>query len=487
MVNTNRTLTIAGTANQVNVSLAGAQSLAADRTWTISLPATINVNTSGNAATATLVTGTSGQLQRHDIRTISPSSITAGRLQFGFTSLANNNTAPYADFLHLRSYTDASGGSDNLVMFRKDVIGMRIYQQTFGSATAYSSFADVVISSGNQSVGGVKTFTNTPVFSEDTATLSFSSATGTKNITTGGTSNLTISPGGTTTVIGNRLNSTLTIQNNGTFSGGSGAGSNLRVEYGNILIARIANTGTGQRDAILQLLDENVTKINIAANASRGGVTYFDNGGNFLIGKSTENAANARLQVNGYVMGGLASTTGIPNNTGVTTQIAFEARGTGAGNHPSICYHKEGEYTMYLQGQTTARGLRLYAAGGETIANLFVQGDVFAYSSSDIRLKDNIQFIKNPIEKLFKIGGYSFKWNNLQDAQSGNDYGVIAQEIEAVFPELVQTRENGYKAVKYEKLVPVLIEAVKEQTRIIEQQQNQIDELKEMVNKILNK
>ena len=85
----------------------------------------------------------SGRLTSEDNRTISPSELTAGSLKFGFTSWANNNSAPYADFLHLRSYTDASGGNDNLVMFRKDAIGMRIWQQAWGSATAYASYVDV--------------------------------------------------------------------------------------------------------------------------------------------------------------------------------------------------------------------------------------------------------------------------------------------------------------------------------------------------------
>jgi hypothetical protein len=106
----------------------------------------------GNASSATTVNGTSGQLLTKDDRIIEPNSITAGRLQFGFTSWNNNNGTPYADYLHLRSYTDASGGNDNLVMFNKDAIGMRIWQQSFGSATAYASFVDVW-HSGNDGAG----------------------------------------------------------------------------------------------------------------------------------------------------------------------------------------------------------------------------------------------------------------------------------------------------------------------------------------------
>ena len=98
-------------------------------------------------------------------------------------------------------------------------------------------------------------------------------------------------------------------------------------------------------------------------------------------------------------------------------------------------------------------------------------GDIIAFQSSDERLKDNIQPIESPLEKIFQINGVSFDWNNKQDLYSGRDVGVIAQEIETVLPEIVQTRESGMKAVRYEKIVALLIEAIKEQ-------QLQIDELK---------
>jgi hypothetical protein len=110
---------------------------------------TFNQSTSGNAATST----TSGLLTSEDRRIISPSNLTANRLKFGFTSWANNNTGPYADFIHLRSYQDSSGGNDNLVMFRKDAIGMRIWQQVWGSGASYSSFKDVAWTDGTNASG----------------------------------------------------------------------------------------------------------------------------------------------------------------------------------------------------------------------------------------------------------------------------------------------------------------------------------------------
>ena len=98
-------------------------------------------------------------------------------------------------------------------------------------------------------------------------------------------------------------------------------------------------------------------------------------------------------------------------------------------------------------------------------------GDVVAFQSSDKRLKDNLKPISQSIDKLNKLTGYEFDWNDKQKIYEGHDLGVVAQEVEAVLPELVRTNSNGFKAVKYEKIIPLLIEALKDQ-------QEQIYELK---------
>jgi hypothetical protein len=95
------------------------------------------------------VNGYANFLASDDNRIIAPNEDPAGRLQFGFTSWNNNNSSPYADYLHLRSYTDASGGSDNLVSFLKNGFGMRIWQQTWNSTTAYSTFRNVALYNTN--------------------------------------------------------------------------------------------------------------------------------------------------------------------------------------------------------------------------------------------------------------------------------------------------------------------------------------------------
>ena len=106
------------------------------------------------------------------------------------------------------------------------------------------------------------------------------------------------------------------------------------------------------------------------------------------------------------------------------------------------------------------------------VGTIKASSDIVAYASSDIELKNNIKPIQNPIEKINQISGNSFVWNEeKQNIYKGKDYGVIAQEIEEILPELVQTRQDGYKAVKYDKLVSLLIEGIKHLS-------NEVNELK---------
>ena len=101
-------------------------------------------------------------------------------------------------------------------------------------------------------------------------------------------------------------------------------------------------------------------------------------------------------------------------------------------------------------------------SGVQITGSLTVDNDITAFHSSDERLKDNITPIGGALNKIKQINGYEFDWNSSSE-HSGHDVGVIAQEIEKVLPELVVDRKDGYKAVRYEKLVALLISAIKEQ------------------------
>lgn len=112
-------------------------------TSNIGLQSVNYANSAGSATLAGYVNNQSGQLYSYDNRVIAPADTIEGFLQFGFTSWNNNGGDPYADYLHLRSYPDSSGGTDNLIMFLKSGIGMRIWQQSWGSNSPYAEFVDV--------------------------------------------------------------------------------------------------------------------------------------------------------------------------------------------------------------------------------------------------------------------------------------------------------------------------------------------------------
>jgi len=130
---------------------------------------------------------------------------------------------------------------------------------------------------------------------------------------------------------------------------------------------------------------------------------------------------------------------------------------------------------------------------------LHVAGNVLAIAHttpSDARFKKNIQPIQDPMEKLMQLNGvtYEYKTNEFPDRgfDDNEQVGVIAQDVEKVFPHLVFTDDKGYKAVDYPKLIPVLIESIKAERMLIttltthvKEQQQQIDELKMLVNKLL--
>ncbi|MBT7558056.1 hypothetical protein HN615_14225 [Candidatus Woesearchaeota archaeon] len=113
-----------------------------------------------------------------------------------------------------------------------------------------------------------------------------------------------------------------------------------------------------------------------------------------------------------------------------------------------------------------------FAAGGTFHAN----SDVVAYSStvaSDMNLKENITDMKYGLDTVMQLRGVEYDWKR---EDMGHDVGVLAQEVESVIPEIVKEHEGlqgrpKFKAVDYNKLVPVLIESIKEL-------KSQIDELK---------
>jgi hypothetical protein len=82
------------------------------------------------------------------------------------------------------------------------------------------------------------------------------------------------------------------------------------------------------------------------------------------------------------------------------------------------------------------------------------------------------------LDKISKLNGMYYEWNEKMteiSGISGNSYGVIAQEVQKEFPEMVQRQENGYLAVDYVQLIPVIIESIKELNTEIQHLKNIIE------------
>ena len=91
--------------------------------------------------------------------------------------------------------------------------------------------------------------------------------------------------------------------------------------------------------------------------------------------------------------------------------------------------------------------------------------------ASDERLKENVVAVENPSDLINQIEGVYFNWNN---GPKDRQVGVIAQQVKEILPEVVSEDKNGYLNVAYTGIVPVLVEAVKEQNKIIAELEKRI-------------
>ena len=198
----------------------------------------------------------------------------------------------------------------------------------------------------------------------------------------------------------------------GTFNGGA-------VEFGNIKIAQTDNNTIDTVSGNLKISSSGSVEINDDLNV----VGILSATGNVTLGNATSDTTT---------VGGTLAVNSTTNSTSKTTGALQVSGGVGINN------------------------------------DLHVGGDITAFSSSDQTLKENVVGITSALYKVGLITGYTYNWKtgyySVDSYWSGKeDTGVIAQEVEALgLPGITTTRVNGKKAVRYERLVPLLIQAIKE-------------------------
>lgn len=202
--------------------------------------------------------------------------------------------------------------------------------------------------------------------------------------------------------------------------------------------------------------------------------TYGHTGTNKVF-EMRNNAGGANVQ-NHLILASGGSSGTLGGITWASTSLAGEQKtGFISSNFETASQTKLSFYTRSSAGVLAER---FYIQG---TGNAWLQGTLT--QASDARLKKNIQPISGAIDKLVNIGGYTYSWINDQ-LDKEEQVGVLAQEVRQEYPQLVKQNSAGELSVNYSGLVPVLLEAIKEQQQQIEalkiqgqQQQKQIDSM----------
>ena len=200
------------------------------------------------------------------------------------------------------------------------------------------------------------------------------------------------------------------------------------------------------------------------ATANAGTVTSIATGVGISGGTITSSGTLTNTGVTSAVAGSNISVSGATGAVKITATDTTYSAGSGIGLSSttfSVAVNASGVSSGLIQD---ANGISLGLT--PTFTTVAATGDITAFASSDIALKENIINIPNPLEKLSKIGGYMFDWKKDHKVEGvlgeGHDTGILAQEIEEILPEIVELRKTGIKAVNYMKLIPLLVESIKE-------------------------
>jgi hypothetical protein len=236
-----------------------------------------------------------------------------------------------------------------------------------------------------------------------------------------------------------------------------------------------ARGGVGNDTAAALTLTGGTSGFTQINGSARSPIFYdSDNTGYYFDGAST--AANALT-----VAGGIHVSVG--NVTGQGIILADD--GDIVDLNDGYCAMRFSAGVRVHSGNRTGGAVVALTNGGAVIAS----GDITAFGSpSDIKLKENIENIPNALEKLLTLNGVNFNYKK----DGSRSTGVIAQEVEKVLPEVIYEATNPegtehFKAVRYGNMVGILIEAIKEQQIKIDSLTNSVNNLTDLVDKLLTK
>jgi hypothetical protein len=245
--------------------------------------------------------------------------------------------------------------------------------------------------------------------------------------------------------------------------------------------------GTIQTSAPAGVHSGSITSFGNSAGSAGSGNTFLGN----MAGMSNTGSGNGNSFIGDQT--GTSNTTGSLNT--FVGQYSGYSNTTGGRNtfigHNAGYANNGGQYNVFLgykAGSAETGSHKLYIdncyTGGSCddpliygeFNNRLIKISGRLVFSSDERLKKNIEPLNSSLDKVMKIRGVSYEWKSAERRGKGRDIGLIAQDVETVIPELVVTDDKGYKALSYDRMVPVLVEAIKEQQKTISEKSRVIDE-----------
>ena len=270
-------------------------------------------------------------------------------------------------------------------------------------------------------------------------------------------------------------------QNALVFQGTYDAARDLQIDNGTTVIVKFP--GTGSTTTVTEVLLKGASVTGNAATATalqtaRAIAVAGDVVGTANFDGTAGISISTTIQANSVALG--TDTTGnyvasLVAGTGVTL-----SNNSGEGATPTVAIGQAVATSSDVRFDSFGVGTAASGTTGEIRAT----NNITAYYSSDARLKENINYIDDALGKVAKIQGVEFDWTEDYIAKAGgedgyfvrkHDVGLIAQQVENVLPELVANRDDGFKAMKYDRVVALLVNAIHELTDRVEELEAQVE------------
>ena len=270
-------------------------------------------------------------------------------------------------------------------------------------------------------------------------------------------------------------------QNALVFQGTYDAARDLQIDNGTTVIVMFP--GTGSTTTVTEVLLKGASVTGNAATATalqtaRAIAVAGDVVGTANFDGTAGISISTTIQANSVALG--TDTTGnyvasLVAGTGVTL-----SNNSGEGATPTVAIGQAVATSSDVRFDSFGVGTAASGTTGEIRAT----NNITAYYSSDARLKENINYIDDALGKVAKIQGVEFDWKEDYIAKAGgedgyfvrkHDVGLIAQQVENVLPELVANRDDGFKAMKYDRVVALLVNAIHELTDRVEELEAQVE------------